>query len=101
VPIEQVPQTLIYAATEAGVQSGELAGDPRMLESLILGGIQVSVIRHLRSPEQFPLPTGTGQALVRAALRGFRPDVAGQPGDADRRAKQGGASRRVKRISRA
>ncbi len=101
VPIEQVPQTLIYAAAAAGIQSGELSGEPRMLESLVLGGIQVSVIRHLRSPEQFPLPTGIGQALVRAALRGFRPGVAGQPDDADRQAKQGGASRRVKRISRA
>lgn len=101
VPIEQVPQTLIYAAADAGIQSGELSGDPRMLESLILGGIQVSVIRHLRSPEQFPLPMGTGQALVRAALMGFRPGTPGQPDGADRPAKQDGAGRRVKRISRA
>lgn len=86
VPIEQVPQTLILAAAEAGVASGELSGDPRLLESLILGGIQVSVIRHLRSPELYPLPTGVGRALVQAALQGFRPLDKG---------------RQVKRISRA
>ena len=103
VPIEQVPQPLILAAAEAGVAVGELSGDPRLLECLILGGIQVSVIRHLRSPEQFPLPTGGGRALVHAALQGFRPHPSGPKGGDSRPEKQDGASRQVKakRISRA
>ena len=64
--------------------SGELAGDPHMLELVILGGIQVSVIRHLRSPERFPLPTGHGRELVQAALGGFRPEHKGQKGGESR-----------------
>jgi AcrR family transcriptional regulator len=87
VPIEQVPQTLILAAAEAGCASGELAGDPRQLELLILGGIQVSVIRHLRSPVQYPLPTGLGRALVQAVLEGFRPRIKGQKGGSSRQLK--------------
>ena len=96
VAIEQVPQTLILAAAEAGVAVGELTGDPRLLECLILGGIQVSVIRHLRSPEQFPLLTGVGRALVQAALQGFRPHRAGPQGGASRQEKQDDAGRLVK-----
>ena len=84
VSIEQVPQSLIFSAAEAGVASGELAGDPHMLELVILGGIQVSVIRHLRSPERFPLPTGHGRELVQAALGGFRPEHKGQKGGESR-----------------
>ena len=34
VSVEQVPHTLILAAIESGVASGELAGDPRLLECL-------------------------------------------------------------------
>ncbi len=71
--IEQGPLTLITAAIEAGMTGSELSGKTQLLAALILGGIQVSVIRHLRNPSDEPLPLGYGRALVRAALDGFRP----------------------------
>ncbi len=101
VPIEQVPQTLILGAIQAGIASGEIAGDPRLLESLILGGIQVSIIRHLRSPEQQPLPTGYGRSLVQAALDGFRPAATPVAARASRQSISDGGGRPKKRLSRA
>lgn len=99
VPVEQVPHTLILAAIESGVSRGELSGDPQLLESLILGGIQVSIIRHLRSPSQQPLAPGYGRLLVRAALEGFRPTV--DKSVAQKKSISDGAIRPHKRVSRA
>jgi AcrR family transcriptional regulator len=59
-----------------GLARGELRGNPADLERLLLGALQYSIIRHLRRPEQEPLPPGLGRQLVEAVLSGFSAAVA-------------------------
>lgn len=53
-----------------GRWKGELTGDPRLLECLILGGIQVSVIRHLRSLSSFR-SDGSGMGAGAGSVTGI------------------------------
>ncbi len=69
--LEHLPRQLIHQIAVAAVHSGELHGEPSELERLVLGAVQYSIIRHLRSPEQEPLAAGLGQRIVSAAVRGF------------------------------
>lgn len=69
--LDQFPQSLLQARAQEGVDRGELRGDPAMLACLLHGGLHLSLLRHLRSPEQEPLRAGLGASLVRAALHGF------------------------------
>lgn len=101
VVIEQVPMTLITTAIEAGVASKELRGKPALLASLVLGGIQVSIIRHLRWPDQEPLPIGLGRSLVRAALDGFRPHMKKINSSSQEKETSDGKDRLKQRIRRA
>lgn len=68
------PPNVISQIAARGVRRGELRGDPGDLARLLVGAIQVSVIRYVRTPEQEPLPSGLGRRLVRALLRGFAAD---------------------------
>lgn len=69
--LERFPLSLVQGLAQEGVRRGELAGEPALLACLIVGGLQLSLLRHLRSPEQEPLRDGLGAQLVRAAVRGF------------------------------
>lgn len=71
--MEQMTPQLIHYIGHAGILRGELCGDPRDLERLLLGAVQHSIIRHLRIPEKEPLAVGLGQRLARTVLRGFLP----------------------------
>lgn len=77
--LEHLPRQLIHKLAVAAVQGGELCGEPSELERLILGAVQYSIIRHLRSPEQEPLAAGLGQRIVHAAVRGFTAQRAQSP----------------------
>lgn len=65
------PPNVIHQIATRGVRRGELRGDAGDLARLLVGAIQVSVIRYVRTPDQEPLPSGLGRRLVRALLRGF------------------------------
>lgn len=71
---EHAPPRMIQQIATRGVRLGELRGDPLDLTRLLLGGIQVSIIRYVRTPDQEALPQGLGRRLVRALLRGFAAD---------------------------
>lgn len=70
------PPNVIQQIAQRGVRRGELRGDAGDLARLLVGAIQVSAIRYVRTPEQEPLPSGLGRRLVRALLRGFGPERA-------------------------
>ena len=71
---EHAPPRMIQQIATRGVRLGELRGDPLDLTRLLLGGIQVSIIRYVRTPDQEALQQGLGRRLVRALLRGFAAD---------------------------
>lgn len=71
--MDHVPRELLHQTVSDAFLRGELKGDPTELLRLIMGAIQYSIIRHLRSPEQEPLEAGLGVRIVSAAIRGFLP----------------------------
>lgn len=68
---ERTPPKLLQSLAEEGIARGELRGDPADLERLVAGAIQLSIIKHLRHPQEEPLAPGLGKRIVRAALAGF------------------------------
>jgi AcrR family transcriptional regulator len=69
--MQQIAPRITQHLIKLGQASGELRGDADLLEKLLLGAVQYSITRHLRSPEQEPLRPGTGQRIVRALVAGF------------------------------
>jgi AcrR family transcriptional regulator len=81
---EHAPPRMLQQIATRGVRRGELRGDPSDLTRLLLGGIQVSIIRYVRLPDQEELSPGLGRRLVRALLRGFAGDGAHASDKAER-----------------
>lgn len=77
--LEQMAPHIMRGLLTLGVQRGELHGEPELAERLLLGAVQYSVTRHLRSPEQEPLTVGLGQRIVDALLRCFGATPAHSP----------------------
>ncbi|MFO0576307.1 MAG: TetR/AcrR family transcriptional regulator [Polyangia bacterium] len=95
---EHAPPRMIQQIATRGVRLGELRGDPLDLTRLLLGGIQVSIIRYVRTPDQEALQQGLGRRLVRALLRGFAADhehAAQKPEKAERPERNERAERSV------
>lgn len=83
------PPNMIQQIAARGVRRGELRGDAGDLTRLLIGAIQVSVIRYVRTPDQEPLAAGLGRRLVRALLRGFAPDRPAETASPKRNARNG------------
>lgn len=58
--MDHVPRELLHQAGQRCVFARRAEGGPTELLRLIMGAIQYSIIRHLRSPEQEPLEAGLG-----------------------------------------
>lgn len=69
--MQRIAPRITQHLIKLGQARGELRGDADLLERLLLGAVQYSITRHLRSPEQEPLLPGTGQRIVRALIAGF------------------------------
>lgn len=69
--MQKITPRITQHLVKLGHARGELRGDADLLERLLLGAVQYSITRHLRSPEQEPLLPGTGQRIVRALIQGF------------------------------
>jgi len=69
--MQQIGPRITQHLVKLGQARGELRGDADLLEKLLMGAVQYSITRHLRSPEQEPLLPGTGQRIVRALVAGF------------------------------
>lgn len=69
--MQRIAPRITQHLVKLGQARGEIRGDADLLERLLLGAVQYSITRHLRSPEQEPLFPGTGQRIVRALLAGF------------------------------